>query len=63
LERNGFQLERALGRLQSEMDLTLNRVDRLSLEDNYGAPDSARPVPAAKDEKDPSRLKPLYDNS
>jgi len=63
MEKIGIVLDSALGRLQQEVDLTLNRIERLTQEDNYGASKSQRPVPATRDEKDPSKMKPLYEGS
>jgi hypothetical protein len=63
MEKIGIVLDQALGRLQQEVDLTLNRIERLSQEDNYGAKQTQRPIPGAKDEKDPSKMKPLYEGS
>lgn len=63
LEKQGALLDKALGRLQKEMDLTINRVERLQLEDGYLPPEEAskvRPVPMAKDEINPDKQKPLY---
>jgi len=63
MERIGIVLDQALGRLQQEVDLTINRIERLTQEDNYGSSTAHRPVPAAKDEKDPHKMKPLYEGT
>lgn len=54
-------MDRRLGRIQQEIDHTINRVARLSGEDNFGHPASMRPVPSAKDEMDPTKQKRLYE--
>ena len=55
-------MDKALGRLQKEMDLTINRLDRLTIDDYYSFDgNSHRPVPATKDDKDPTKQKPLYE--
>lgn len=61
LEKNGILLEKALGKLQQEIDLTINRVDRLSQNDFFGNPNNQRPIPATRDDKDPTKVKPLYE--
>lgn len=43
------------------MDLTINRIDRLTLEDGYLMNKGQRPIPSTKDELDPSKIKPLYE--
>lgn len=45
-----MQLDQSLGRIQKELDLCFNRIDRLSLEDNYGN-NISRPHPTAKEEE------------
>ncbi len=36
-------------------------MDRLSQDDNFGTPSLNRPIPATRDDKDPSKVKPLYE--
>jgi hypothetical protein len=55
LDKNGAILDKALGRLQKEMDITINRVERLSLDDYYCTNNTHRPVPSTKDDKDPTK--------
>jgi hypothetical protein len=40
MERIGIVLDNAMGRLQQEFDLTINRIERLTQEDNYGSQNS-----------------------
>lgn len=61
MERIGTVLDKHLGRIQMEMDLTNGRLERLSGDDSFNVQASQRPVPSTQDDKDPTKQKRLYD--
>jgi hypothetical protein len=58
IDKVGMDLDLTLGRIQQEIDQSINRIDRLSIEDNFDNAENAdRPHPISQVE---DIIKPLY---